>query len=110
MEKYLIGEHHQYTFAHSFKRLELAELDLVANQDDQKSDEKFQESYSKVANWNIRQHRALILMARGEAFKVSDYAKTFKVSTMTALRDLKELHLANAVKVYGKARATTYAL
>lgn len=110
MEKSLVGEHHQYSFSHTFKHLELAELQLISTPEAFPHDEKIQQSYSKATNWNIRQHRVLSLMARGESFKVSDYAKTFKVSTMTALRDLSELQKANLIKIYGKARATTYAI
>ena len=109
MEKSLVGEHHHYSFSHTFKRLELSELNLKSTPIPQRDDEKIQESYSKETIWNIRQHRVLALMARGECFKVSDYAKAFNVSTMTALRDLSELHKANLVKIYGKARSTTYA-
>jgi DeoR/GlpR family transcriptional regulator of sugar metabolism len=66
--------------------------------------------FKKEANWNIRQVRVLSLINKGQAFKVSDYATTFNVSLMTALRDLKELQTSNLINVYGKGRATTYAL
>jgi predicted DNA-binding transcriptional regulator len=109
LENSLIGENNQYYFTHSFKYLDLKVNSNISQKEITQSNELLQDSFQNSSNWNIRQHRVLSLMARGQSFKVSEYAKTFNVSTMTALRDLTELKDKNLVKIYGKARATTYA-
>lgn len=117
LEKSLVGENHHYFFTHSFKHLELnphqpkstSESTRKSTKEKLEPVEKLQVGFQKEVNWNIRQHRVLNLMSSGQSFSVSEYAKLFNVTTMTALRDLRELHKAHKVKVYGKARATTYA-
>ncbi len=106
LEKGLIGENHHYSLNYSFKHLDLSNEVRPKNS----SNENLQMSFKKTTNWNIRQHRALGLMKKGQTYKVSEYATSFNVSLMTALRDLKELHSFELINVYGKARATTYGI
>ena len=68
-----------------------------------------QSDFKSGKKWNIRQHKALGMIKNGRTFKVSEYALEFKISIITALRDLSELKDSKLINVYGKARATTYA-
>ncbi len=106
MEKDLVGENHSYHFSHDFKHLDLSfdEGPILP------PNELLQGTYIKAPKWNIRQHKALQMIRKGASFKVSDYAHEFNISLITALRDLTELKKAKQVNVYGRARATTYAL
>jgi tetratricopeptide (TPR) repeat protein len=106
LEKGLVGENHQYSLQYHFKHIDLS-TELMPKKS---TSENLPAPFKKEANWNIRQVRVLSLINKGQAFKVSDYATTFNVSLMTALRDLKELQTSNLINVYGKGRATTYAL
>lgn len=60
--------------------------------------------------WNVRQFQALQLMKQGVFLGVTEYSQKFRVSKITASRDLGSLHVAGAVRKFGRARATHYGL
>jgi hypothetical protein len=62
------------------------------------------------STWNIRQYQALQLMRQGSFLGVTEYSRRFKVSKITASRDLGGLHASGAVRKLGRARATHYGL
>lgn len=105
LEKGLIGENHQYTLSHNFKHLDLS----VETMPNEAANENLQLDFNKAPQWNIRQHKVIGLINKGQTFKVSEYARVFNVSLITALRDLKELKDHKVINVFGKGRATTYA-
>ena len=105
IQKDLIGENHSYQLAHNFKHMDLS----ITTTSESPINELLQSDFKSGPKWNIRQHKALGMIKSGRTFKVSEYALEFKISVITALRDLSELKNANLINVYGKARATTYA-
>ncbi|MBA2403516.1 MAG: DeoR family transcriptional regulator, partial [Bdellovibrionales bacterium] len=68
------------------------------------------ERLPSVSDWNIRQYQVLDLMREGRFWSVGDYARHFSVTTMTALRDLGQLHQKNVVAKAGSGRATKYGI
>jgi tetratricopeptide (TPR) repeat protein len=63
---------------------------------------------TKFHQFNMRQLKALKQIERGEALDVSSYAIKFRVSKMTACRDLTALASSGMVFKVGRARATKY--
>jgi hypothetical protein len=59
---------------------------------------------------NVRQIKALKILESGQSWGVTDYARQFKVSKMTACRDLTQLWRENKLVKSGRARATRYLL
>lgn len=57
---------------------------------------------------NVRQVKLLGSFKSGDFISVKEYAKKFKVTTMTAYRDLDGLHALGQVVRIGKGRATVY--
>ena len=85
-------------------------MDLsVETMPNETANENLQLDFNKAPQWNIRQHKVIGLINKGQTFKVSEYAQVFNVSLITALRDLKELKDHKVINVFGKGRATTYA-
>ena len=105
IQKDLIGENHSYQLFHDFQHIDLT----ITSPHEAPISYLLQSDFKSGKKWNIRQHKALGMIKSGRTFKVSEYAHEFKISVITALRDLSELKNANLINVYGKARATTYA-
>lgn len=102
----LIGENHHYHLSQHFKVIELhTKISL-----EEESEDIFQKQLLSKKSWNIRQHRCLVILNKGTYWQVSDYARYFSVSLMTALRDLTELTQAGKIEKFGQARVTTYAI
>jgi DNA-binding winged helix-turn-helix (wHTH) protein len=59
---------------------------------------------------NLRQHKLLRLLTKSESMDVRTYRKLFKVSEITASRDLSDLTEKNRVARVGRGRATQYVL
>ncbi|PIP93730.1 MAG: hypothetical protein COW00_07550 [Bdellovibrio sp. CG12_big_fil_rev_8_21_14_0_65_39_13] len=97
------GEAHHYNLRTKYDILELSPL-----KDELIQSEILHSSLLNGQSFNIRQQQALLMIKKGRFFKVSDYAQEFKVTTMTALRDLKELLDQHQIVKYGRARSTTY--
>ncbi len=74
---------------------------------------KSQESAGKVSpgvDLNSRQIGVLHSLKPGKFISVKEYTKVYKVSSMTACRDLSYLHKTGRVLRIGRGRATGYAL
>lgn len=105
IQKDLISEGHSYKLLSDFNHIDLSPT-LVK---ETTKINLLHSGYKSASKWNIRQYKALEMINTGKTFKVSEYALEFKISVITALRDLSELKEARVINVYGKARATTYA-
>jgi len=97
------GEAHHYMLGTKYAILELSPL-----KDEAIQPEFLHSGLLNGQSFNIRQQQALLMIRQGRFFKVSDYAHEFSVTTMTALRDLKELLEQRLIVKYGRARSTTY--
>jgi hypothetical protein len=100
--QFLLGEDHHYRIDLNFEI-----LDLSVSHEYQPSP---QCDLQSAAVWNIRQQKILSHFARGEFLRVSDYARITQVTTMTALRDLRQLVEKKMINKYGRARATIYGM
>ncbi len=79
-------------------------------QDSAKSFKKQKKAQTKKVDLNIRQYKLLTTMKDGDFINVRQYAKQYKICTMTACRDLTYLHQQGQVLRIGKGRATVYRL
>jgi hypothetical protein len=104
-ESLLLGVDHHYRLLQDFKVLHLKYASTAPN-----TAQNIQIDLTNNFPWNIRQHRSVAMMKTGKVWQVSDYAKEFSVTKMTALRDLNELVKFNIINKYGRARSTSYAI
>ena len=65
---------------------------------------------TEIVDLNIRQYKLLNTLKLGDFINVRQYAKHYKICTMTACRDLTHLHQNGQVIRIGKGRATVYCL
>jgi Fic family protein len=63
-----------------------------------------------ASDLNLRQIKILTHLKKAECVDVNEYKKLFKVSDITASRDLRALKESGLVVSIGKARATKYML
>lgn len=111
LSTYLTGDNHCYKFNHSVKLLRLKIGSNYQFTQSITNDQSIHQNPKLIkSSWNLRQIKALSIMKQGEFYSVSQYALVFKVSKISALRDLTELLNQGHIHRIGSARSTQYGI